>query len=486
MSPDRILPGSAGPQPEPPKPPPAPPPVEETRETPADTLGEEPFAQDFAPLPKPPAAEPAPAVAGEAPLRPPRYHGPLRRLYYGQTKFDFVRRRRWWFALSTIVIAAGIISLATRGLNLDIEFTGGNAWIVPTSTVTVAQARTALAPFGLAGVSVTTLGSPQKTLEVEAKLPAGLTPHQAGHQKYEVELTLARLAGVPMDKLTIDHVGPSWGRQITQKALEALIVFFIVVSIYISIFFEWRMALAAIIAVLHDILVTVGVYSLVGFDVTPDTVVAFLTILGYSLYDTIVVFDRVRDNAHHLAQRDRMVFSDLVNLSMNQTLARSINTSLVAILPILSVLVIGAQFFGAVTLQYFGLALTIGLMTGAYSSIFIASPLVAMMKEREPHYRQLTERLRNRGVDRLLLSPADIAAGALGLELPAAPRRSPLAASAARRAPAPWRREPAAAPPAEPGTATPAAAPRRSGPARPVRRPKARPAARRRRKGGRH
>jgi hypothetical protein len=198
------------------------------------------------------------------------------------------------------------------------------------------------------------------------------------------------------------------------------------------------------------------------------------------------VFDRVRDNAHHLAQRDRMVFSDLVNLSMNQTLARSINTSLVAILPILSVLVIGAQFFGAVTLQYFGLALTIGLMTGAYSSIFIASPLVAMMKEREPHYRQLTERLRNRGVDRLLLSPADVAAGALGLELPAAPRRSPLAASAARRAPAPWRREPAAAPPAEPGTATPAPAPRRSGAARPARRVRARPAARRRRKGGRH
>ena len=484
MSPDRILPGSAGPQPEPPKPTPAPPPVEESRQTPPATLGEEPRAQEFVPQPAPPAAEAAPAA--EAPPRPRRYHGPVRRLYHGETKFDFVRRRRWWFTLSSVVIAAGIISLGTRGLNLDIEFTGGNAWIVPTSTLTVAQARTALGPLGLAGATITTLGSPEKTLEVEAKLPTGLTPHQAGHQKYEVELTLARLAGVPTSKLTINHVGPSWGRQITQKALEALIVFFILVSVYISVFFEWRMALAAIIAVLHDILVTVGVYSLVGFDVTPDTVVAFLTILGYSLYDTIVVFDRVRDNAHHLAERDRMVFSDLVNLSMNQTLARSINTSLVAILPILSVLVIGAQFFGAVTLQYFGLALTIGLMTGAYSSIFIASPLVAMMKEREPHYRQLTERLRNRGVAQLLLSPADVAAGALGLELPAAPRRSLFAPSTARRAASPRRREPAAGLAAEPGTAAPAPAQPRPGPARPAGRPKARPAARRRRKGGRH
>src|SRR6202000_1780974 len=151
----------------------------------------------------------------------------------------------------------------------------------------------------------------------------------------------------------------------------------------------WRMAAAAIVAVAHDVLVTVGIYSLSGFEVTPDTVVAFLTILGYSLYDPLVVFDRIRDNVKNLSVRDRLTFSDVVNLSMNQTLARSINTSLVAILPILAVLVLGAQVLGATTLQYFGLALLVGLATGAYSSIFIASPLVALMKEREPRYRML-------------------------------------------------------------------------------------------------
>ena len=177
--------------------------------------------------------------------------------------------------------------------------------------------------------------------------------------------------------VSIDSVGPTWGSQITHKAVVALIVFFILIALYISIFFEWRMAFAAIVAVLHDILVTVGIYSLTGLEVTPDTVVAFLTILGYSLYDTIVVFDRVRDNTKNLTLRDRLTYSDIVNASMNQTLARSINTSLVAVMPILAVLVLGAEILGATTLQYFGLALLVGLTTGAYSSIFIASPLVA-------------------------------------------------------------------------------------------------------------
>ena len=212
----------------------------------------------------------------------------------------------------------------------------------------------------------------------------------------------------------MESVGPSWGGEITRKALIALIVFFILIALYISIFFEFRMAIAAIIAVAHDVLVTVGIYSLSGFEVTPDTVVAFLTILGYSLYDTIVVFDRIRDNVKNLSVRDRMTFSDVVNLSMNQTLARSLNTSLVAIMPILAVLVLGAEILGASTLQYFGLALLVGLATGAYSSIYIASPLVAVMKEREPRYAQLRERLALRGVDRVLLSASEVATGTYG------------------------------------------------------------------------
>jgi preprotein translocase subunit SecF len=173
------------------------------------------------------------------------------------------------------------------------------------------------------------------------------------------------------------------------------------------------MAVAAIVAVAHDILITVGIYSLASFLVTPDTVVAFLTVLGYSLYDTIVVFDRVRDNSRGLGATGKLSYTDVVNLSMNQTLARSINTSLVAILPILAVLVLGAEILGAVTLEYFGLALLIGLTSGAYSSIFIASPLLAMEKEHEERYRRIRDRLEARGTAMQLISPAAMAAGAL-------------------------------------------------------------------------
>jgi preprotein translocase subunit SecF len=429
-----------------------------------------------------PLPEAANGEGGAPPRRPPRRHGALRRLYHGETHFDFVRRRRIWFAFSLAIIAAGAISLATRGLNLDIEFVGGTAWTVQTRTVTVTQARDALAPVGLSGATITRLGAPPKTLEVEAKLPKGQSVTKSSSIAVKVSDILGRLAHVNPANISVEQVGPAWGSSITNKAVEALIVFFVLVSLYISLFFEWRMALAAILAMVHDILVTVGIYSLTGFDVTPDSVVAFLTIIGYSLYDTIVVFDRVRDNARHLVNRDRMNLTDLVNLSMNQTLARSLNTSLVAILPILSVLVLGAQILGATTLQYFGLALTIGLTTGAYSSIFIASPLVALMKEREPHYRQLSERLRSRGIVKVLLSPVAVATGALSQEAYAPTRQA-----ATQRAMASGRertgpiRPGAATAVAEAPQATPTPPPRQ----RPQTRPQRAPAARRRRRGGR-
>jgi preprotein translocase subunit SecF len=192
-------------------------------------------------------------------------------------------------------------------------------------------------------------------------------------------------------------VGPSFGRSVANKARTALIVFLVVISAYISLRFEWKMALAAMGAVVHDILVTVGVYSLSRFEVSPATVVAFLTILGYSLYDTIVVFDTVEENTKGLSASGRMSYAETVNLSMNQVLMRSLNTSLVAILPILSVLVIGAFVLGATTLKDFGLALLIGLLTGAYSSIFVASPILALLKEREPRYAAIRQRLATKG-----------------------------------------------------------------------------------------
>ena len=169
------------------------------------------------------------------------------------------------------------------------------------------------------------------------------------------------------------------------------------VAIYISIRFEPKMALAAFIAMIHDVLVAVGIYSIFNFQVTPDTVVAILTILGYSLYDTVVVFDRVRDNTKGIGSSGRMTYPQLINLSMNQTLARSINTSMVAILPVLAVLLIGAELLGASTLQSYGLALFVGLLSGAYSSIFIASPVLCMMKEREDRWVQIANRLAKRG-----------------------------------------------------------------------------------------
>ncbi|MGA8295486.1 MAG: protein translocase subunit SecF [Acidimicrobiales bacterium] len=494
MSPDRIRPGDAGQH--------GLPPPEDARDEEPEVIEtdedggfpevEEEQFSDWAPVEE--TAEEAPTFApepqqaeerngeGEAPpLRPQKSHGVFRRLFFGETHFDFVRRKRWWFAFSLAIIAAGAISLGTRGLNLDIEFVGGTAWTVQTRTVTVNEARTALAPVGLSGATITRLGAPPKTLEVEAKLPKGQSAAKSTAVANRVSDILGRLAHVNPANISVEQVGPAWGSSITNKAVEALIVFFVLVSAYISLFFEWRMALAAIVAMIHDIAVTVGIYSLTGFDVTPDSVVAFLTIIGYSLYDTIVVFDRVRDNARHLANRDRMSLSDLINLSMNQTLARSLNTSLVAILPILSVLVLGAQILGATTLEYFGLALTIGLTTGAYSSIFIASPLVALMKEREPRYRQLSDRLRGRGIEKVLLSPVDVAGGALASDAYAPTRQAAAQRAVEGRGRTGPIRPGAATALAESPTEQQAATSR----SRPTTRPQRAPAARRRRRGGR-
>ncbi len=355
-------------------------------------------------------------TAQDLAVAPGAREGFWHRLYYGRTRFDFVRRRRIWFSFSLALIVAGGISLAAQGLNLGIDFAGGTAWTVPSSTLSIATARNAISPLGYGGATITQLGhGSNQTLQVQAKLGSGKNAtNQSAKEVAKVTDALAKAAHLNAQAIGVNSVGPSWGSSVTNKAVQALIVFFILVSLYISIFFEWRMALAAVIAVAHDVLVVVGIYSLSRFEVTPDTVVAILTILGYSLYDTIVVFDRVRDNVKGIAGTGRITISDIVNLSMNQTLARSINTSLVAILPILAVLLLGADLLGAKTLQYFGWALLIGLVSGAYSSIFVASPIVAMLKERETRYRNIREKLALRGLDRQLFSAAALAEGVLG------------------------------------------------------------------------
>ena len=326
----------------------------------------------------------------------------LLRLYRGQTSFDFVGRRRWWFLLSSVIIVAGLVSFGFRGFNFGIDFKGGVSWEVSATGVSQATVVKAVEGAGLSQPVVEILGG--KTIEVQADLNSLSAADRNAIEK-RVTTALQKFAGSNQE-VSISTVGPTWGGQVTQHALIALFAFFITVGIYISLRFEPKMAAAAFAALVHDLLVAAGVYSLVGFQVTPDTVVAILTILGYSLYDTVVVFDRVRDNARGLGASGRMTYSEMVNLSMNQTLARSINTSLVAILPVLAVLLIGAELLGAVTLQNYGLALFVGLLSGAYSSIFIASPILAMMKERESRYTVIRQRLSSR-TDRVgVLTPA--------------------------------------------------------------------------------
>ena len=357
-------------------------------------------------------------VTTEAPAEPVvRPRNILHRLYHGETAFDFLGHRRWWFTGSGLVILIGAVFLAVSGLNLSIDFRGGTSWQVPaTHGLTITTARDAAQSAGL-GSSATVEQFSQgnkSTIEVQAYVKGS---GGATNATLEGKVTdaLAKAAGQPTSAVSINDVGPSWGSDITNKAILALVLFVLAIIIYLSVRFEPKMALAAIVAVFHDILVTVGIYALFQFTVSPDTVIAFLTILGYSLYDTVVVFDKVQENTRGLASTGRYTYTDTVNIAMNQVLMRSINTSLVAIMPIVSVLVIGAYVLGARSLQDFGLALFIGLLSGAYSSIFIASPLLAMLKEREPRYANIRQRLASRGTVSAILTPQAAAQSTGGL-----------------------------------------------------------------------
>jgi len=335
------------------------------------------------------------------------------RLYHGETAVDFVGRRNIWFAVSGLVILAGVVSLLVQGLNYGIDFKGGTSWELTAPGVSVGEVRDAVRPLGLGGATIQTISGDRLRVASRTASPEGQT---------RVTQRLAELARVDPSQVSVNDVGPSWGKAVTKKARNALVVFFVLISIYISLRFEWKMAAAALVAVVHDILVTVGVYSISRFEVTPATVVAFLTILGYSLYDTIVVFDKVQENTKGLSSLGRLTYSDTVNLSMNQVLMRSINTSIVAIMPIVSILVIGAGVLGATTLNDFGLALLVGLLTGAYSSIFVASPVLAMLKEREPRYVSVRERITAKGGSGLLTPAAAAAMAGAGGRGPAAAR----------------------------------------------------------------
>ena len=316
-------------------------------------------------------------------------NGMIGRLYRGETTFNFVGRRWWGFGISIAFVVVTVVSLFVQGLNLGIDFKGGVAWEVPASTITIEDVRVIL--------DANEISTSDAKIQILNGAEGQRIRAQVGEISTEtrtvVQAALSVKAGVDLQEVSVASVSSSWGRNITEKAVRALLTFFVIVSMYIAWRFEWKMAIAAILAMMHDVLISVGVYAVFGFSVTPATVIAFLTILGFSLYDTIVVFDKVHENTTRYSA-SKVSYGDIINVSMNQVLMRSINTSLAAVLPVLSLLVLGSWIMGAIALQEFALALLVGMLLGAYSSIYIATPLLAVFKGRELKFRSLQGNLR--------------------------------------------------------------------------------------------
>ncbi len=320
----------------------------------------------------------------------------LKDLYYGTTDINFPKLWRPMLIVSGLLVAASTVSLAAQGLNLSIDFSGGAVWEVPAEKLTEDQAREILTGFDKADgskIQEVTDAKGVRLLRVQASSAKDIAESQ------QITAKFAEKAEVATEQINVNTVGPSWGKEITKDAGIALLVFFLIISAYISWQLEWRMAVAALTAVAHDVIVTVGVYSLLRFEVTPATVISFLTILGYSLYDTIVVYDRVQHNSTRYDRSGKYTYTAMMRRSLNQVIMRSMNTTLVALLPVVGILAIGGVAFGQTVMFDFGLALFVGLLSGAYSSIAIASPVVVWLKEREEKYRRVRERARQRGAE---------------------------------------------------------------------------------------
>jgi len=309
------------------------------------------------------------------------------RLYRGEVSINFVGRQRLWYAISGLILVVSIVAVIVRGLSFSVDFKGGAVFTFPSSSASLSQVQNAVDAGGVTGAIVQQTRGQQNGWQIQTK---SLT----GPQTVTLEKTLSSKLGVNTNDISVTTVGPSWGSQISGKALEALIAFLIVIVLYLSIAFEWKMAISAFIALLHDLVIATGVYALAGFQVSPATVIGLLTILGYSLYDTVVVFDKVRENTAGLLGGARTTYSQAANLALNQTLVRSINTSLIALLPVSAILVVSTALLGANNeLEELALVLFVGMLSGTYSSIFIATPVLADLKEREPQYQALAKRV---------------------------------------------------------------------------------------------
>jgi preprotein translocase subunit SecF len=352
----------------------------------------------------------------------------LRAIAKGESNIDFMGRSRTWLFVSVAVMVISLFGLIVIRVHLSLEFQGGTAFQFPIQRAGVdsAEIKDELARVGVvnadAQIRTAASGSKQGFVRSEhIEDPATITNARGA---------LAKVAGLSsVELVNLTDVGPTWGRQISTKMLRALIVFLILVVLYISLRFEPKMALGALAAVFHDLIATAGIYALVGFEVTPATVIALLTLLGYSLYDTVVVFDKVKENVPLVTSRAGMTYSDMVNRSVNQVLMRSINTSLTGLLPVGGLLFVGSLLLGAGTLKDLALALFIGTAVSTYSSVFVASPLFAWLKEREPRYRSVRARLTGGpGRERLPagpLEPEPVGIGSPAGDGPRAPLRVP-------------------------------------------------------------
>ena len=314
-------------------------------------------------------------------------------LYTGARSYNFVGRRKIWYAIAAVMILASIVIPAIRGgFVFGIEFTGGSEFQIGQvdnldkdslgqqnlATDTVNATVTNAAP------RVTTIGADAIRVQTDQLKPA---------ESDEVRSALAAAFNVPEKEVTASFIGPSWGADITGAALRALVIFIILAGIVMALYFRtWKMSLAAIIALLHDIIITAGVYGALGFEITPSAVIGFLTILGYSLYDTVVVFDKIRENTTEDGAESSRTFAESVNLAVNQTLVRSINTGVVAALPVAAILFIGAVVLGAGTLRDIALSLLVGILIGTYSTIFIAAPLYSQLRENEPDLQRRSQK----------------------------------------------------------------------------------------------
>jgi preprotein translocase subunit SecF len=306
------------------------------------------------------------------------------RLYNGEAGLDVVGRSKLIYRVTAVIVLLCLLSMVFRGFNFGIDFAGGNSFRLPGDDAVLTQVQTAAEDAGAEVASAQIVGGDTVLLR---------TGSMDNDTERAVVAAVAEAADIRPDEVSPESVSAEWGRDITDQALIALVVFLAAVILFLAVRFQPKMAVGAIAALVHDIVVTAGVYSLVGFEVTPSTVIGFLTILGFSLYDTVVVFDKVDENIRDLEKSARMTWGEAANLAVNQTLMRSINTSVIALLPVAGLLFVGAGLLGVGTLKDLALVLFVGLAAGAYSSIFLATPIVADLKEREPEVQALRRRV---------------------------------------------------------------------------------------------